>query len=158
MTDTSTRPDGKAVTHKKTFSRETTVSISVKANPSILWALLTHASDYPRWNTTIVSLHGTMAAGETIHLISTLDPQRTFRLKVKEAISEQRLVWGDTMGSRVYTITATGTDMADFTMTERIGGPLFPLFAGMIPSFDAAFEQFAMDLKKEAEYIQHSKN
>lgn len=36
-------------------------------------------------------------------------------------------------------------------MTERIAGPLFPLFAKMIPPFDDAFETFAKDLKKEAE-------
>jgi hypothetical protein len=44
-----------------------------------------------------------------------------------------------------------------FTMTERIGGPLFPLFAKYIPSFDESFEQFAADLKKESETIQGSK-
>jgi hypothetical protein len=38
-------------------------------------------------------------------------------------------------------------------MQEKIGGPLFPLFAGMIPSFDASFDQFALDLKNEAEKI-----
>jgi hypothetical protein len=42
-------------------------------------------------------------------------------------------------------------------MTERIGGPLFPLFAGMIPSFDESFETFAADLKREAETIQRSR-
>jgi hypothetical protein len=42
-------------------------------------------------------------------------------------------------------------------MTEKIGGPLFPLFASSIPSFDASFERFAADLKREAEAIQSSK-
>ncbi|MBL8958389.1 MAG: SRPBCC domain-containing protein, partial [Gemmatimonadetes bacterium] len=37
------------------------------------------------------------------------------------------------------------------TMHEKIGGPIFPLFARMIPSFDAAFDQFAADLKRAAE-------
>lgn len=34
---------------------------------------------------------------------------------------------------------------------QRDGGPMFPLFAKMIPSFDDVFDQFAADLKKEAE-------
>ena len=38
-------------------------------------------------------------------------------------------------------------------MSEKIGGPIFPLFSKYIPSFDNAFEQFAADLKKEAEAI-----
>ena len=36
-------------------------------------------------------------------------------------------------------------------MTEHIGGPVFPMFASKIPSFDASFEQFAADLKTAAE-------
>ena len=36
-------------------------------------------------------------------------------------------------------------------MTEKIGKPLFPLFAKMIPAFDESFEKFDNDLKKEAE-------
>ena len=43
---------------------------------------------------------------------------------------------------------------ARFTMTEKIGGPLFPLFARYIPPFDESFEQFAADLKREAEAVQ----
>ena len=42
-------------------------------------------------------------------------------------------------------------------MSEKIGGPLFPLFARYIPSFDESFERFADDLKKEAESIQKAK-
>ena len=30
--------------------------------------------------------------------------KRTFKLKVKEFVPEKRLVWGDAMGNRVYTI------------------------------------------------------
>jgi hypothetical protein len=40
-----------------------------------------------------------------------------------------------------------------FTMTEKIGGVMFPLFANKIPPFDQSFEQFTADLKKEAEAI-----
>ncbi len=39
--------NGKATTVKKTFSRETSVSIKIQADPAIIWALLTNASDYP---------------------------------------------------------------------------------------------------------------
>ena len=42
-------------------------------------------------------------------------------------------------------------------MVEKIGGPLFPLFAKMIPPFDGAFEQYAKDLKHEAEKISKTK-
>lgn len=150
--------DGQAVTVKKMFSRETSVSIRIQAAPAIVWALLTHAADFPRWNSTVVSVEGDIRQGQKIKLKSTLDEKRTFNLQVKEFEPERRLVWGDGMGNRVYTLSPEGNNTLRFTMTEKIGGPLFPLFAGAIPSFDASFEKFAADLKKEAEAIHNSKN
>lgn len=144
---------GKAFTSKSMFSRETSVSVRIEANPSIVWALLTHASDFPRWNSTVVSIKGEIKQGEMIELKSTLDEKRTFKLKVKEFVPEKRLVWGDAMGNRVYTLEKDSNGVL-FSMSEKIGGPLFPLFAGMIPAFDESFEKFAADLKKEAEKIQ----
>ena len=158
MTATMNKPEnGQATTVKKTFSRETTVSTTIKADPAIVWALLTNAADYPRWNKTVVSIEGNIAAGETIRLKSTLDPKRVFKLKVKEFEPGKRLVWGDAMGNRVYTITKAGIDTVEFNMTEKIGGPLFPLFSGMIPSFDESFMQFAACLKTESEIINNTK-
>jgi uncharacterized protein YndB with AHSA1/START domain len=148
---------GRATTIRKTFSRETSVSINILADPGIVWALLTNASDFPRWNSTVLSMQGEIRQGGNIELRSTLDEKRTFKLKVKEFEPEKRLVWGDSMGSRVHTIAKGKTGIL-FTMTEKIGGPLFPLFAGYIPPFDESFERFAADLKREAESIQSPRN
>jgi uncharacterized protein YndB with AHSA1/START domain len=153
----TTVSNGKATTSKTTFSRETSVSVNIEADAAILWALLTNAADFPRWNSTVISISGKIQNGETIELKSTLDEKRTFKLKIKEFVPNQRLVWGDPMGSRVYSLEKAGKG-TQFTMSEKIGGPLFPLFASMIPSFDESFEKFAADLKKEAETIQRSKN
>lgn len=150
--------DGKATTVKTTFSRETAVTINIQADPTIVWKLLTNASDIPRWNSTVVSVEGQIKAGEKIKLKSTLDEKRTFTLKVKEFEPERRLVWGDSQGNRVYTLMKKGDNAVTFTMTEKIGGLLFPLFVRLIPPFDESFEQFAADLKKEAETIHKSKN
>lgn len=147
----------KAGTIRKTFSRETSVSAEIQADPRIVWALLTNAADFPRWNSTVRSIHGQIRQGQTIELKSILDEKRTFKLKIKEFEPEKRLVWGDAMGNRAYTIAPNGTGIT-FTMAEKIGGPFFPLFAKYIPSFDESFEQFAADLKREAESIQRSKN
>ena len=148
---------GKAVTKKKTFSRETTVSIEILADPGIVWALLTNASDYPRWNSTIISIDGMIVPNGKIQLKSTLDPKRVFKLSVKEFETEKRLVWGDAMGKRVYQLELVSKGLTHFTMTEKIGGPIFPLFAKMIPPFDQSFERFAKDLKQEAEHINQTK-
>lgn len=133
------------------------MSIDIKADPSIIWALLTNASDYPRWNSTILSIDGNIVLGEKINLKSTLDPKRVFKLKIKEIETNKRLVWGDAMGKRIYSLKKNQYGAVTFSMNEKIGGPLFPLFAKMTPSFDNAFDQFAADLKKEAETIMNSK-
>jgi len=154
---TSIPANGKAFTVKKTFSRETSVSLDIKADKSIIWNLLIDASDYPRWNTTIISIKGSIEKDKRIVLIATLDPKREFKLRIKELEATNRLVWGDAMGNRTYTVSSIGNDLTNFTMTEKIAGPLFPLFAKMIPPFDDAFETFAKDLKKEAEAKMKSK-
>lgn len=150
---TAETTQGKAVTHKHFFSRETSVSIDIQSDTSVLWALLTNASDYPRWNSTLIAIEGDIIKKGRIRLRSKLDPKRVFKLSVTEFDPESRLVWGDAMGKRTYTLRAVGNQLTRFTMHEKIGGPLFPLFAGMIPSFDEAFNQFALDLKSEAELI-----
>ena len=155
---TNSKPqEGKARTIRKTFSRETSVQTTIFADPAIVWALLTRASDFPRWNSTVTSIHGDIRQGETVELKSTLDEKRTFKLKIKEFVQEKRLVWGDSQGNRVYTIDKTNGSGILFRMSEKIGGPLFPLFASYIPPFDESFERFAADLKKEAESIQKTK-
>ena len=149
--------NGKATTVKTTFHRQTSVSIEIKADAAIVWALLTKASDYPRWNSTVTSIEGNIALGQKIKLKSTLDAKRTFKLKIKEFDPSKRLVWGDGQGNRVYTITSNGNGTVTFSMVEKIGGVMFPMYAKMIPPFDQSFEQFARDLKKESETIMNSK-
>jgi len=157
MATASMVQNGKAKTVKSTFHRETSISIEIKADTAIVWALLTKASDYSRWNSTVTSIEGKIALGEKIKLKSTLDAKRTFKLKVKEMEAEKRLVWGDGQGNRVYSISKNGNGTVAFSMTEKIGGLLFPMYAKMIPSFDQSFEQFASDLKRESETIMNAR-
>ncbi|MEQ8518619.1 MAG: SRPBCC domain-containing protein [Cytophagales bacterium] len=142
--------NGEAITEKKTFSRSTAISQTINTEPAVLWSILTKASDYARWNSTIISLEGKIEKGEKIRLKSTLDSSRTFKLKVKEMIPEEKLVWGDALGERTYTLEKT-SEGTIFTMREKIGSFMFPLFANKIPSFDESFEAFTADLKREAE-------
>jgi uncharacterized protein YndB with AHSA1/START domain len=146
----------RANTIRKVFSRETSVSVDINAGSSIIWSLLTNASGYPGWSNTVVSIEGNIAPGETIKLKSTLDPKRTFKLRVMEFQPETRLAWGDAMGKRIFTLNDNKNGSVRFSMTEKIGGPLFPLFSKMIPSFDKPFDQFASDLKTKAEFIMNA--
>lgn len=142
-----------AKTTRRIFSRETEVAIDMRATPETVWSLLTGAAAYPTWTSTVLSIEGEIALGNTIKLRSQLDPKRTFKLTVREFQPPSRLAWGDAMGRRTYEVTPKGPGRVTFTMHEKIGGPLFPLFARMIPSFDESFNQFAADLKQRAESL-----
>lgn len=149
--------DGKAVTLKKTFWRSTDVNIDIHADKSIIWALLTNATDYPRWNSTVLSIDGEIQLKRKLRLKSYFDPNRTFKIKVREIKPESHMVWGDGLGRRTFILTEKDDGRVNFRMFEKIGSIMFPLFAGKIPSFDESFEKFAADLKKESELIQQSK-
>lgn len=140
-----------ATTTRRFFSRETRVSVDIAATAARVWSLLTDAPAIPRWNSTVVSITGEIKPGGRIALVSTLDPKRTFKLAVKGFEPGRRLVWGDAMGTRTYDVAPRAGGGVTVTMHEKIGGPVFPLFAHMIPSFDASFDQFAADLKRAAE-------
>ncbi len=149
--------NGKAITSKKTFSRETTISIKINSDAKTVWELLTNATNFPNWNSTIISIQGEIAKGEKIKLKSILDEKRTFKLKVKEFEPNKKMIWGDGKGNRVYILEEIKGSVI-ITMTEKIGGLMFPMYAKYIPPFDEMFEQFANDLKKEAEKINSTKN
>lgn len=148
--------DGKATSTGSVFSKEVAVSIHIRAAPENLWALLTDARDFPRWNSTILRIDGTIAMGEKIRLIASIAPQRTFKLKIVEFVPNQRMMWQDGAapmfkGIRRFTLVPQADKSTDFTMVETFSGLMMPLIAGSLPDFRPVFEQYAADLKREAE-------
>lgn len=129
---------------------------TINASQERVWALLTDAGGYPEWNTSVVSLEGTIAAGRTIKLVSIADPSRTFKLKVAELREPSRMVWSGGMplglfrGVRTYSLRAAGAG-TEFAMEEVFSGPLAPLITKTIPDLSDSFEQFADGLKRACE-------
>lgn len=142
-----------AVTTQRFFSRETRIETDIFATPETIWKLLVDGESIPRWTSTIVSIDGKIEPDGRIRLVSALAPQRVFNLRVKSFEPAKLLAWGDRMGNRSFSISELGTRHCRFSMSEKIGGPVFPLFARFIPSFDKSFERFANDLKQEAEKV-----
>lgn len=60
------------------------VSRSIDAPAQTVWDLLTDASTYKDWNPAVISIEGPIATGNTIKLVSVVNPKRTFSLKVTE--------------------------------------------------------------------------
>ncbi|WP_243075756.1 SRPBCC domain-containing protein [Microbacterium sp. SS28] len=134
------------------FSQSTRITEHIRADSATVWRLLTTAEEYPRWNSTVVSMEGRIALGSKIKLVSTLDPSRTFSLKVEEFEPNERLTFGGAMLRRTCSLggDAGGTRVE---IVERIGGPIFPFIARMIPPLAENFERFTADLKRAAEAV-----
>ena len=129
---------------------------TINASPERIWELLTDAPGYSDWNPAVVSLDGTIAAGEKIKLVSIVSP-RTFTLKVAELTPPRRMVWADGMplglfkGERTYTLTPKDSGETEFSMVEEFTGPLAPLITKTIPDMTESFDKFADGLKVAAE-------
>jgi hypothetical protein len=137
----------------KSFS----VSIVINASPETIWAILTDATRWREWNTTINRIEGRIAPGEQVTVYTKLNPDRAFPVKVSEFVPPQRMVWSGGMpfgmfkGERTYTLTKRPDGSVEFTMREEFTGWMGPLITKSIPDLQPAFDQFAAALKRRAE-------
>ena len=138
-----------------TFRMECRVSISINAPPERVWALLTNAVDFPRWNSTVSSLKGSISEGEKLELRVPYS-DRTFSPKVTELVPATRMVWSDGFapmfkGERTFSLTPQANNATRFEMVELFSGLMLPMIKGSLPDFSPIFDRYALDLKKEAE-------
>jgi hypothetical protein len=146
----------KATKTATTFRMDCAVSITIHATPAAIWALLTNAQDFPRWNSTVTSIGGTIAEGEKLELKVPAAPDRTFKPKVTALEPERRMIWSDGMapmfkGVRTFNLVPQEDGSTQFTMEEVFSGIMLPLIKGSLPDFAPSFEAYAEDLKREAE-------
>jgi hypothetical protein len=132
-------------------------SITIRARPETVWALLTDAAGFPQWNSTVEKIEGRIAAGEKVTVYAKVSPGRAFPLTVTEFAPPQRMVWAGGMplglftGTRSFTLAPTADGGVRFAMGETYGGLLAPLITRSIPDLQPAFDTFAADLKHRAE-------
>jgi hypothetical protein len=141
---------------ESTFRLQYEVDIDVKASPDRIWTLLTDAPGFPRWNSTVTSIAGEIAVGQRLALKVPIAPDRTFKPKVTELEPARRMVWSDGAapmfkGTRTFTLTPKGDGSTTFSMVEVFRGIMLPMIKGSLPDFREPFEQYAADLKREAE-------
>ena len=133
------------------------VTRPIAASPDAVWAVLADGSSWSEWNPTIISFEGTIALGEKVKLVSTVNPKRAFSLNVVEMVAPKRMVWSDGMplglfkGVRTYELTPTDGGGTEFTMEESYSGILAGMITKTIPDMTESFEQFADGLKVAVE-------
>lgn len=147
--------NGHASKTKSAFRMEYAAGINIKASVDRVWALMTNGANFPSWNSTIKSIEGQIAAGQTIRLVATIAPNRVFNLKIIEYVPRERMVWSDGnamfKGVRSYTFAAKPDGSTDFSMAEEYTGLMLPMIAGSLPNFIPVFETYLADLKRAAE-------
>jgi uncharacterized protein YndB with AHSA1/START domain len=147
--------EGRAFERDGVFRSEWGVSIAVGAPAARVWALLTDAADFPRWSSTVTRIQGRIALGERLK-IKVPSSDRSFGVEVSELVLEQRMVWSGGAallfkGVRTFTLTPRPDGGVEFSMVEVMSGVMLPLIKSSLPDLAQPFEQFAADLKREAE-------
>jgi hypothetical protein len=138
------------------FRMSCAVSCNINASAEKVWQLLTDPDGFPRWNSTVTSLKGKIAIGETLELKVPLAPKRVFKPKVTKLEANQLMEWSDGMapmfkGVRTYLLQPKSDGTIDFSMSEVFAGVMLPMIKGSLPDFGPAFETYAADLKRAAE-------
>ncbi len=137
------------------FRQSTAIRCLIHAPAARVWALLTDASRFPTWNSTVTRLDGDIRLGSRLAIRVPLAPKRTFRPRVTAFEAPHRMVWseGNPMfrGVRTFNLTGAADGTTDFEMTEVLSGLMLPMIRGSLPDFGPAFEAYAADLKRAAE-------
>lgn len=137
-----------------TFRLGYAVSAEIAAPTARVWALLTDADGFTRWNGTVTELRGPIALGRRLAIRVPISP-RTFKPKVTVFEPERRMVWSDGAapffkGTRTFTLEPRG-DSTHFSMVEVFAGVMLPLIKRSLPDFRPTFEQTARDLQRAAQ-------
>ena len=138
---------------ESTFLLRYQVDARIAAPPATVWAKLTDAADFPRWNSTVESLEGPIVLGQRLAIRVPIAPGRTFNPKVTELVPRQRMVWQDGFapmfqGTRTFTLTDDGRGGTKFEMVEQFRGLMLPLIKGSLPDFGPVFDCYAADLSR----------
>jgi hypothetical protein len=136
--------------------KEYRASATIRATPETVWAILVDAPNYASWDSGVVRVEGSIAPGEKIKVISEVNPERPFAVKVTEFGAPQRMTWSGGMplglfkGVRTFRLKPT-PEGTEFAMREQYSGPLLGMIWKSMPDLGPSFERFANGLKQRAE-------
>ncbi len=134
------------------FSAETTIA----APAETIWAILTDAYNYPKWDPNMERLEGTVALGQKITAHTKIS-DRAFPVTVSVFEPNRSMVWRSGMplglfkGERSFVLTDNGDGTVQVRVRELFSGLLLPLIGRTIPDLQPTFDQFVAGLKAEAE-------
>jgi hypothetical protein len=146
----------KAIKTGSAFRMDCAVSTTIQASPEKIWALLTDAAGFPRWNSTVTSIEGEIAEGQILKLQVRAAQGRVFKPRVSRVERARSMIWSDGMapmfkGVRTFALTPNSDGSTEFSMREEFSGLMLPMIKRSLPDFAPVFETYAEDLKRAAE-------
>lgn len=137
------------------FSLLCRVEVSIQSPPRGIWKLLTDARSFPRWNSTVTAIEGDISDGHRIR-VHVPGTERTFTPTISHVVPDARMTWTGGLaplfkGVRTFELTPQPGGATSFVMQERFSGLMLPFVGRALPDFGPVFEQYAADLKREAE-------
>jgi len=146
---------------RRTFSLVCRVEVSIQSAPARIWLLLTDATAFHRWNSTVTAIDGEIRDGQRIR-IHVPGTSRTFTPQISNVVADTRMTWSAGFaplfrGVRTFELAPQPGGSTIFVMQERFSGLMLPIFGRLMPDLAPVFERYAADLKHEAEHTQASR-
>jgi hypothetical protein len=135
----------------------------IDASPASVWSVLMDGATYPKWDSGVEGVEGSIADGGRITVRSEASPGRAFPVKVQRSEDGSSMTWSGGMplglfrGVRTFTVTSTTGTETDFRMREEYSGPLVGLVWKSMPDLGPSFERFARGLKVRSEMVQSNR-
>jgi hypothetical protein len=140
--------------------REISVTTTIAAPPSTVWAALTDTAAYGAWNPFIPELSGELREGARlrVRIVPPGGSGMTFRPTVTVVEPERRLAWlgrlglpGIFDGTHSFTLATRADGGTDLVQREVFRGLLVPLFASTLRKTEAGFAAMNEALRELAE-------
>src|SRR5262245_40771292 len=125
------------------FSLTCRAEITIQATAEKIWRLLIDARDFPRWNSTVTSIEGTIREGARLRL-RVPGTDRVFTPLVSGVVVRERMKWTGGFaplfkGVRTFALTPEGDGSIVFALEERFSGLMLPLVRRKLPDFGPVF-------------------
>jgi len=137
--------------------REFAASSQIKASREAIWSVLVDGAGWTGWDSAVVRLDGTIAAGGKVTVYPEVNPGRGFAVRVAEFVPGERMTWRGGMplglftGTRTFRLTPQPGGSVLFELREAYTGPLAGLIFRSIPDLQPSFTRFADGLKQRVE-------
>jgi hypothetical protein len=133
------------------------VTLNIRARAETIWQILSDAEGFPRWNSTVTKIEGSIREGQRIR-IHVPGTTRTFTPMISGVVPNERMIWAGGVaplfkGVRRFQLAPRADGSTDFSMQEVFSGLMLPLAKRAFPDFGPVFSQYAQDLKHAAEAL-----